>query len=130
MSSTENATDAQDLPQASAQNLRLLENIEVKLTVEVGGTRVSIRELLKLNEGSVVELDRLAGEHLDILVNGTLLAKGEIVLIGESLGIRFTEIISPEQRLRSSSGQYRVTDLRVYPPRRPRCGGRFASSLS
>lgn len=94
-------TDAGDMPQASAQNLKLLENIEVKLTVEVGGTRITIRDLLKLNEGSVVELDRLAGEHLDILVNGTLLAKGEIVLIGESLGIRFTEIISPEQRLRS-----------------------------
>ncbi len=102
MSSVENEkTDQGELPQASAQNLKLLENIEVKLTVEVGGTRITIRDLLKLNEGSVVELDRLAGEHLDILVNGTLLAKGEIVLIGESLGIRFTEIISPEQRLRS-----------------------------
>ena len=101
MSTPEAALEQSDLPQASAQNLKLLENIEVKLTVEVGGTRITIRDLLKLNEGSVVELDRLAGEHLDILVNGTLLAKGEIVLIGESLGIRFTEIISPEQRLRS-----------------------------
>ncbi len=86
---------------ASVQNLKLLENIEVKLTVEVGGTKITIRDLLKLNEGSIVELERLAGEHLDILVNGTLLAKGEIVLVGERLGIRFTEIISPEQRLRS-----------------------------
>ena len=86
---------------ASVQNLMLLENIEVKLTVEVGGTKITIRDLLKLNEGSIVELERLAGEHLDILVNGTLLAKGEIVLVGERLGIRFTEIISPEQRLRS-----------------------------
>ena len=86
---------------ASVQNLKLLENIEVKLTVEVGGTKITIRVLLKLNEGSIVELERLAGEHLDILVNGTLLAKGEIVLVGERLGIRFTEIISPEQRLRS-----------------------------
>ena len=90
-----------DAPLASAQNLKLLENIEVKLTVEVGGTKISIRDLLKLNEGSIVELNRLAGEHLDILVNGTLLAKGEVVLVGDSLGIRFTEIISPEQRLRS-----------------------------
>jgi flagellar motor switch protein FliN/FliY len=56
---------------------------------------------LKLNDGSVVELDRLAGEHLDILVNGTLLARGEVVLVGERLGIRFTEIISPEKRVRS-----------------------------
>lgn len=84
-----------------ATNLRLLENIEVQLTVEVGGTKISIGDLLKLNDGSVVELERLAGEHLDILVNGTLLAKGEIVLVGERLGVRLTEIVSPEKRVRS-----------------------------
>jgi flagellar motor switch protein FliN/FliY len=84
-----------------ASNLKLLENIEVQLTVEVGGTKISIGDLLKLNDGSVVELERLAGEHLDILVNGTLLAKGEIVLVGERLGIRLTEIVSPEKRVRS-----------------------------
>ncbi len=95
------ASDQADSQLASAQNLKLLENVEVKLTVEVGGTKISIRDLLKLNDGSVVELERLAGEHLDILVNGTLLAKGEIVLVGERLGIRFTEIVSPEQRVRS-----------------------------
>jgi flagellar motor switch protein FliN/FliY len=89
----------EELP--APDNLKLLENIEVKLTVEVGGTKITIRDLLKLNEGSVVELERLAGEHLDIYVNGTLLAKGEVVLVGERLGIRFTEIISPEQRLRN-----------------------------
>jgi len=89
----------EDLP--PPDNLKLLENIEVKLTVEVGGTKITIRDLLKLNEGSVVELERLAGEHLDIYVNGTLLAKGEVVLVGERLGIRFTEIVSPEQRLRN-----------------------------
>ena len=89
------------MPMSSAHNLKLLENIEVQLTVEVGGTKISIRDLLKLNDGSVVELDRIAGEHLDILVNGTLLAKGEVVLVGERLGIRFTEIVSPEQRVRS-----------------------------
>ena len=86
---------------ATPDNLKILENIEVKLTVEVGGTKISIRDLLKLNDGSVVELERLAGEHLDIFVNGTLLAKGEVVLVGERLGIRFTEIVSAEQRLRS-----------------------------
>lgn len=84
-----------------ATNLRRLENIEVQLTVEVGGTKISIGDLLKLNDGSVVELERLAGEHLDILVNGTLLAKGEIVLVGERLGVRLTEIVSPEKRVRS-----------------------------
>jgi flagellar motor switch protein FliN/FliY len=90
-----------DLDYSATQNMKILENIEVKLTVEVGGTRISIRDLLKLNEGSVVELERLSGELLDIFVNGTLLAKGEIVLVGERLGIRFTEIISPEQRIRN-----------------------------
>jgi flagellar motor switch protein FliN/FliY len=82
-------------------NLKRLENIEVQLTVEVGGTKISIGDLLKLNDGSVVELDRLAGEPLDILVNGTLLARGEVVLVGERLGIRFNEIVSPEKRVRS-----------------------------
>ena len=85
----------------SPANLKRLENIEVKLTVEVGGTKISIGDLLKLNDGSVVELERLAGEHLDILVNGTLLARGEVVLVGERLGIRFSEIVSPEKRVRS-----------------------------
>jgi flagellar motor switch protein FliN/FliY len=94
----ENAAPAAE---GGATNLKRLENIEVQLTVEVGGTKITIGDLLKLNDGSVVELDRLAGEHLDILVNGTLLARGEVVLVGERLGIRFTEIISPEKRVRS-----------------------------
>ncbi|MFZ9500739.1 MAG: flagellar motor switch protein FliN [Beijerinckiaceae bacterium] len=87
--------------EGAGSNLRMLENIEVQLTVEVGGTKISIGDLLKLNDGSVVELERLAGEHLDILVNGTLLAKGEVVLVGERLGVRLTEIVSPEKRVRS-----------------------------
>jgi flagellar motor switch protein FliN/FliY len=98
MSNTE--TD-QESGEGSSANLKRLENIQVKLTVEVGGTKISIGDLLKLNDGSVVELDRLAGEHLDILVNGTLLARGEVVLVGERLGIRFSEIVSPEKRVRS-----------------------------
>jgi flagellar motor switch protein FliN/FliY len=95
-------TDKDGAGEAGAgSNLKLLENIEVQLTVEVGGTKISIGDLLKLNDGSVVELERLAGEHLDILVNGTLLAKGEVVLVGERLGVRLTEIVSPEKRVRS-----------------------------
>ena len=90
-----------DIQDGASPNLKRLENIEVQLTVEVGGTKISIGDLMKLNDGSVVELERLAGEHLDILVNGTLLARGEVVLVGERLGIRFTEIISPEKRARS-----------------------------
>lgn len=95
-------TEKEGVAEAGAgSNLKLLENIEVQLTVEVGGTKISIGDLLKLNDGSVVELERLAGEHLDILVNGTLLAKGEVVLVGERLGVRLTEIVSPEKRVRS-----------------------------
>jgi flagellar motor switch protein FliN/FliY len=96
-----NTDTDQESGEGSSANLKRLENIEVKLTVEVGGTKISIGDLLKLNDGSVVELDRLAGEHLDILVNGTLLARGEVVLVGERLGIRFSEIVSPEKRVRS-----------------------------
>ena len=82
---------------AAVSNLSLLENIEVKLTVEVGNTEIKIKDLLRLNEGSVVELDRLAGDALDILANGTKIAKGEVVMVGEKFGIRFTEVATPEE---------------------------------
>ena len=85
----------------STENLRVLENIEVKLTVEVGSTEIKIRDLLRLNEGSVVELDRLAGDPLDILANGTTIAKGEVVMVGERFGIRFTEVSDPEERVQN-----------------------------
>ena len=81
------------------ENLKVLENIDVELTVEVGRTEITIRDLLRLNEGSVVELDRLAGDPLDILVNNTKIAKGEVVMIGERFGVRFGEIVDPEQRM-------------------------------
>ena len=80
-------------------NLKVLENIEVKLTVEVGSTELKIRDLLRLNEGSVVELERLAGDPLDILANGVQIAKGEVVMVGERFGIRFTEVANPEHRV-------------------------------
>jgi len=83
----------------TAENLRVLENVEVQMTVEVGSTELKIRDLLRLNEGAVVELDRLAGDPLDILVNGTMIAKGEIVMVGERFGVRFTEIVDPEKRV-------------------------------
>ena len=82
----------------SSDGLRLLENIGVKLTVEVGRAELTIRDLLRLSEGSVIELDRLAGDPLDVLVNGTLIAKGEVVMVGERFGIRFGQIIDPEKR--------------------------------
>ena len=80
----------EDLTSATADNLRVLENIDVKLTVQVGSAELKIRELLRLNEGSVVELERLAGDPLDILANGVKIAKGEVVMVGE----RFTETVA------------------------------------
>ena len=91
----------EDLNSASADNLRVLENIDVKLTVQVGAAELKIRELLRLNEGSVIELDRLAGDPLDILINGTMIAKGEVVMVGERFGIRFSEIVDPQKRIES-----------------------------
>jgi flagellar motor switch protein FliN/FliY len=94
------ATGAATAPsKVTAENLRVLENVEVQMTVEVGNTEIKIRDLLRLNEGAVIELDRLAGDPLDILVNGTMIAKGEIVMVGERFGVRFTEIVDPEKRV-------------------------------
>ena len=83
------------------ENLKVLKNIDVNLTVEVGRTEITIRDLLRLNEGSVVELDRLAGDPLDIMVNNTKIAKGEVVMVGERFGVRFGEIVDPEKRMES-----------------------------
>ena len=90
-----------DQTTASVDNLRVLENIDVRLTVEVGSAELKIKELLRLNEGSVIELDRLAGDPLDILINGTMIAKGEVVMVGERFGIRFVEIVDPQKRIES-----------------------------
>jgi flagellar motor switch protein FliN/FliY len=89
-------TDSSLRPQVD--NLRLLENIGVSLTVEVGRTELTIRDLMRLSEGSVIELSRLAGDPLDVLVNGTPIAKGEVVMVGDRYGIRFGQIITPEER--------------------------------
>ena len=74
-------TENQSEENVGYDNLRILENIEVNLTVEVGSAELKIRDLLRLNEGSVIELDRLAGDPLDILANGTMIAKGEVVMV-------------------------------------------------
>ncbi|MEY8881706.1 flagellar motor switch protein FliN [Donghicola sp. XS_ASV15] len=81
--------------------LGMLANVKVKMTVEVGRTEITIQDLLRLNEGSVIELDRMAGDPLDILVNGTIIARGEVVVVGERFGIRFGEIVDPEERMAS-----------------------------
>ena len=93
------AEPAREPERAGFENLRVLENIEVELTVVVGSAEMKIRDLLRLNEGSVIELDRLAGDPLDILANGTIIAKGEVVMVGERFGIRFSEIVDPEKRV-------------------------------
>ncbi|ANQ85887.1 flagellar motor switch protein FliN [Azoarcus olearius] len=75
-------------------------DIPVQLTVELGRTKLSIRNLLQLAHGSVVELDGLAGEPMDVLVNGTLIAQGEVVVVNDKFGIRLTDIITPAERMR------------------------------
>ncbi len=83
------------------ENLDVVLDIPVRLSMEVGTTNISIRKLLQLNKGSLVELSRAAGEPLDVLVNGTLVAQGEVVVVNEKLGVRLLDIISPEQRIKS-----------------------------
>nr|MBO2514707.1 flagellar motor switch protein FliN [Gammaproteobacteria bacterium] len=82
-----------------SRNLDVILDIPVTISMEIGRTKIPIRNLLQLNQGSVVELDRLAGEPLDVLVNGTLIAHGEVVVINEHYGIRFTDVISPAERV-------------------------------
>jgi flagellar motor switch protein FliN/FliY len=81
-------------------NLDVVLDIPVTLSMEVGRSRISIRNLLQLNQGSVVELERATGEPLDVYVNGTLIAHGEVVVVNEKFGIRLTDVISPAERIR------------------------------
>ena len=81
-------------------DLDMILDIPVQLTVELGRTKLSIRNLLQLAHGSVVELDGLAGEPMDVLVNGTLIAQGEVVVVNDKFGIRLTDIITPSERMR------------------------------
>ena len=84
----------------AARNLELVMDIPIQLTVELGRTRMPIRNLLQLAQGSVVELNELAGEPLDVFVNGCLVAQGEVVVVNEKFGIRLTDIITPSERLK------------------------------
>ena len=105
--------DAQEVEQAPLQNLQpegaaaensanleTILDIPVSLSVRIGETRISIKNLLQLNQGSVVELERLAGEPLDVLVNNTLVAHGEVVVVNEKYGIRLTDIVSAHERVK------------------------------
>ena len=82
-----------------SDELQLIHDIPVKMTVELGRTKMTIKELLRLSQGSVVTLEGLAGEPLDILINGYLIAQGEVVVVSDNFGIRITEIITPSERM-------------------------------
>lgn len=81
-------------------NLDMILDIPVTVSMELGRSRINIRNLLRLNQGSVVELDRLAGEPMDVMVNGTLIAHGEVVVVNDKFGIRLTDVISPAERIK------------------------------
>lgn len=91
-------TDQMAAPQFSDE-MNLILDIPVKMTVELGRTKMTIKELLRLSQGSVVSLDGLAGEPLDILINGYLIAQGEVVVVSDKFGIRITDIITPSERM-------------------------------
>ena len=82
------------------QKLDAILDVPITIAMEIGRSRINIRNLLQLNQGSVVELDRLAGEPMDVLVNGTLIAQGEVVVVNEKFGIRLTDIVSPADRIK------------------------------
>lgn len=81
-------------------NIDVILDIPVTIAMEIGRTTISIRNLLQLNQGSVVELDRLAGEPMDVVVNGTLIAHGEVVVVNDKFGIRLTDVVSAAERLK------------------------------
>ena len=90
-------------PNSSAdlgKNLDVVQDVKVTLSMELGRTTLTIRELLQLSQGSVIELDRMVDEHMDVLVNGTLVAHGEVVVIDDKFGIRLTDVVNPMERVK------------------------------
>jgi flagellar motor switch protein FliN/FliY len=92
--------DAANKSSEGLRDFEMILDIPVQLSVELGRTKISIRNLLQLGHGSVVELDGMAGEPMDVLVNGTLIAQGEVVVVNEKFGIRLTDIITPAERMK------------------------------
>ncbi|TDP71609.1 flagellar motor switch protein FliN [Roseateles toxinivorans] len=88
---------------AAGNDINMILDIPVQLTVELGRTRIPIKNILQLAQGSVVELDALAGEPMDVLVNGYLIAQGEVVVVNDKFGIRLTDIVTPSERMRRLS---------------------------
>ena len=99
MSETQNATEITAPSEIAGRNYRMLAEIPLRVSVEVGSTALRLSELMDLSEGSVVELDRQAHELLDIMVNGTLVAKGEVVTVNGRFGIRVVDVVATEARL-------------------------------
>lgn len=87
-------------PGSGDMNIDVILDVPVQLSLEVGRARIPIRNLLQLNQGSVIELERAAGEPLDVYVNGTLIAQGEVVVVNERFGVRLTDVISPAERIK------------------------------
>ncbi|MDN0111504.1 flagellar motor switch protein FliN [Yersinia mollaretii] len=96
---TDNTPAKENLVPNFSEDLDLILDIPVKMTVELGRTKMTIKELLRLSQGSVVSLEGLAGEPLDILINGYLIAQGEVVVVSDKFGIRITDIITPSERM-------------------------------
>ena len=94
------SVESNEVPAAAGNNIDMVLDIPVTLSMELGRTRMSINELLQLNSGSVVELQRMADEPMDVLVNGTLVAHGEAVVIDDKFGIRLTDVVSPKERVK------------------------------
>ena len=91
------------LPGGAGNDLNMILDIPVQLTVELGRTRIPIKQILQLGQGSVVELETMAGEPMDVLVNGFLIAQGEVVVVNDKFGIRLTDIVTPSERIRRLS---------------------------
>ncbi len=98
---TDQDISTEDLADSSQINAEVLQNISVTLTVEVGRAQIKIRDLMRLTQGSVVELDHIAGEPLDLLVNNTIVAQGEVVLVNARYGIRLTRVAPASERMRN-----------------------------
>jgi flagellar motor switch protein FliN/FliY len=92
-----------NLPSGAGNDINMILDIPVQLTVELGRTRIPIKHILQLAQGSVVELEALAGEPMDVLVNGFLIAQGEVVVVNDKFGIRLTDIVTPSERMRRLS---------------------------
>jgi flagellar motor switch protein FliN/FliY len=93
-------TDANTPVEGPIADLSMILDIPVTMSMEIGQTKISINDLLKLGNNSVIELQRMADEPMDVLVNGTLVARGEAVVVGDRFGIRLTDVISPQERLK------------------------------